>query len=292
MDRHSGAGPSPGTLYLVATPIGDLRDVTYRAVDVLSRVAVIACEDTRDVKALLAAHGIRARTLSYHDHNERSRSPVLVERLLAGEDVALVSDAGTPLINDPGYRLVRAAIAASIPVTGVPGPCAAVTALAASGLPPDRFLYAGYPPRTSAKRRSFYEELARERATLVVYEAPHRLVESLRDALAVLGDRDACLARNLTKPHERYQRGRLGDLVRQLEGEGDVRGEVTVVIAGRVEDAGAAGDRDDARAAAAALLAEGMAPRAIVDELQRVFQLRRRAAYALLIEAQRGAPAE
>ena len=287
MGRPRVPADSKGTLYLVAMPLGNVRDVTYRAVDVLSSVELIAAEDTRDVAPLFAAYGITARTVSYHDHNERSRSLVLLEALIAGKDVALIADAGTPLINDPGYRLVRAAIDAGISVTSVPGPCAAVTALAASGLPADRFLYAGYPPRTSAKRRAFFRELAQERATLVLYEAPHRLVESLRDALEVLGDRDACIARSLTKPHEQYQRGVISAIIGQLEREGDVRGEVTAVIAGRVRNTGPEADRADARTAVVALLADGIATRSIVHVLQRIFKMRRRDAYALLLDAQR-----
>lgn len=286
--RHQGDGPATGTLYVVATPIGNPRDMTYRAIEVLSSVAIVAAEDTRDLAPLLSTYGVKARTVSYHDFNERERARHLLERLLAGDDVALVSDAGTPLVNDPGFRLVQGAIEAGVPVSSVPGPCAAVSALVTSGLALERFLFAGYPPRRQSKRRAFFEELATERATLVIYEAPHRLVDSLQDALDVLGDRDACLARNLTKPHERYQRGSLTALLGQLRGEGEIRGEITVILAGRGCES-SQGDEEAARSMASGLARGDVPARTAVAELQRAFGLRRKAAYALLLDARRAA---
>ncbi len=196
-----------GTLYLVPVPIGNPDDLTIRGRATLKSVAVVAAEDTRHFATLARHHGIEARAVSYHDHNEEARSRELVERLRSGDDVALVSDAGTPLVSDPGYRLVRAAIDAGIAVTSLPGASAVTTALAASGLPPHPFRFIGFLPRAAAARRAALEGLRDEEATLVAFEAPRRLLAALRDAHAGLGDREACLARNLTKPHERYQRG-------------------------------------------------------------------------------------
>ncbi len=273
-----------GTLFLVALPIGNPADISLRALEVLGSVSVVAAEDTRHFATLARHHGLEARTLSYHDHNEQARVPQVLARLSAGEDVALVSDAGTPLVSDPGYRLVRAAIDAGIPVTVVPGPSAVVTALAGSGLPPHPYRFMGFLPRTAAARRTSLEAVASDGATLVAFESPRRLADALRDALAVLGDRPACLARNLTKPHERWQRGGLSELIAELEEEGEVRGECTVVI-GAAAGAGSAADAEaDAR-----LLLEGGAPaRAVQDLLVLRHGLAKRDAYALVLRLRDG----
>jgi 16S rRNA (cytidine1402-2'-O)-methyltransferase len=269
-----------GTLYVVAVPIGNPDDLTLRALATLKGVAVVAAEDTRHFATLARHHGIESRAVSYHDHNEESRARELLERLRAGEDVALVSDAGTPLVSDPGFRLVRAAIDAGIPVTSLPGPSAVTTALAASGLPPQPFRFIGFLPRTAAARRSALETLAHDDATLVAFEAPRRLADALRDALAVLGDRPACLARNLTKPHERYERGTLSALIVALEAEGEVRGECTLLIGGAKGRLAATADAEaDAR-----LLLDGGAPaRAVQDLLVARHGLSKRDAYALVL---------
>jgi 16S rRNA (cytidine1402-2'-O)-methyltransferase len=269
-----------GTLHLVAVPIGNLDDITLRALATLRAVAVVAAEDTRHFATLARHHGLATRAVSYHDHNEEARARELIGRLEAGDDVALVSDAGTPLVSDPGYRLVREALAAGIAVTSVPGPSAVTAALAASGLPPHPFRFLGFLPRTSAARRAALDAVRGDAATLVAFEAPHRLVATLRDALAVLGDRPACLARNLTKPHERWQRGSLSALVAELEAEGEVRGEATLVIGG-ADPASVATEsaEEDARA----LLAAGTPARAVQDLLVRRHGLARRDAYALVL---------
>jgi len=269
-----------GTLYLVAVPIGMLDDLTLRARDTLARVAVVAAEDTRHFATLARHHGITTRAISYHDHNETARTPELLARLHNGEAVALVTDAGTPLISDPGYRLVRAALDAGIAVTSLPGASAVTTALAASGLPPHPFRFVGFLPRTAAARRAALAQLARDDATLVAFEAPRRLTDTLRDALATLGDRDACLARNLTKPHERWQRGPLSELVAELEAEGEVRGECTIVIAGA--DAAAA-DIAAAEADARLLLSHGTSARAVQELLMQRHGMAKRDAYALVL---------
>jgi 16S rRNA (cytidine1402-2'-O)-methyltransferase len=269
-----------GVLYLVAVPIGNPGDLAPRARETLAGVAVVAAEDTRHFATLARHHDIPTRAVSYHDHNERARTAELMSRLEAGEDVALVTDAGTPLISDPGYRLVRAAIGAGITVTSLPGPSAVITALAASGLPPSPFRFLGFLPRTSSQRRAALEAVAADEATLVVFEAPRRLTGALRDALAVLGDREACVARNLTKPHERYQRGTISALLDQLEAEEEVRGECTLVIAGATPGQA---PTEAAEADARLLLANGAPPRAVQALLLARHGLAKRDAYALVL---------
>lgn len=269
-----------GTLHLVAVPIGNLDDLSPRAKETLRGVGVVAAEDTRHFATLARHHEIETRVVSYHDHNEEARARELLERLRAGEDVALVSDAGTPLVSDPGYRLTRAAIDDGIRVTSVPGPSAVTTALAASGLPPHPFRFLGFLPRTAAARRATFEAVAGDHATLVAFEAPRRLREAVGDALEVFGDRPACLARNLTKPHERYQRGPLSKLVEQLGAEAEVRGESTLLVGGADESAGVT---VDAEADARLLLDGGTPPRTVQQLLVQRHALSKRDAYALVL---------
>lgn len=221
---------APG-LYVVATPIGNAADVTLRALRVLAAVDAIACEDSRVTAKLLAIHGIRNSLIPYHDHNARAVGPALLERLEKGARIALVSDAGTPLISDPGYPLVRACADAGIAVIPVPGPSAVTAALAVSGLPTDRFLFAGFPPPRSAGRRRMLEDLAAIPATLVFMESPRRLAASLADMAAVLGSRDAVVMRELTKLFEEARRGVLDELAAYYRDAGAPRGEVTIVVA-------------------------------------------------------------
>jgi len=269
-----------GKLFIVAVPIGNPDDLTLRARGMLGAVALVAAEDTRHFATLARHHGIETRAVSYHDHNEERRTRELIGRLQAGDDVALVSDAGTPLISDPGYRLVRAAIEAGVPVTSLPGASAVSTALAASGLPPHPFRFISFLPRTASARRSAFEAVAADGATLVAFEAPRRLTNALRDALDILGDRPACLARSITKPHERYQRGQLSELIAELEAEGDVRGECTLLIGGAVQRSGVTEDAE----ADAALLLEADAPaRAVQELLIQRHGLSKRDAYALVL---------
>lgn len=273
-----------GTLYLVAVPIGNPDDLSPRARETLRAAGVVAAEDTRHFATLARHHGLRPRALSYHDHNEADRTAELLRRLHAGDDVALVTDAGTPLISDPGYRLVRAAIDAGIGVTSVPGASAVTTALSASGLPPHPFRFIGFLPRAAAARRAALQAVANDPATVVAFEAPRRLIDALHDALTILGDRPACLARNLTKPHERYQRGTLSQIVAELEAEGDVRGESTIVLGGATE-----APAPDAEAEAdAQLLLDGGAPaRAVQALLVERRGLSRRAAYDVVLRLRR-----
>lgn len=221
-----------GTLFIVATPIGNLEDITQRALRVLREVDLIACEDTRHTRKLLNHFGIDTPAMSYHEHNERERAEELCARLGSGTSIALVSDAGTPLINDPGYRIVAAAAARGIPVVPVPGPVAFVAALTASGLPTDEFFFAGFLPPRAGARRARLEELRSLRATLVAYEAPHRIVATLKDAAQVLGNRHAVVAREITKLHEEFARGTLSELLERFSKPGTARGEIVLLISG------------------------------------------------------------
>jgi 16S rRNA (cytidine1402-2'-O)-methyltransferase len=234
-----------GTLYLVPTPIGNPGDITLRAIEVLRRSSIVASEDTRHTRTLLQPLGIETRLLSYHEHNEESRTQQLLAALHDGVDVALVSDAGTPLVNDPGYRLVVAAIGAGVRVCPLPGASATITALIGSGLPVHRFQYVGFLPRKPAARRAALARLKGVDASLIFFEAPHRVVETVSDMRDVLGDRPAALARNLTKADEDFVRGPLSDLAAGLAGQDTVRGQYTVVVGGAGDDGS-----DDARALA------------------------------------------
>jgi 16S rRNA (cytidine1402-2'-O)-methyltransferase len=229
-DRPAAEPELARGLYLVATPIGNLGDVTLRALDVLRRVDRIFCEDTRVTSRLLARYGIATPRGVYHDHNAEEARPAILGALRRGERVALVSDAGTPLVSDPGYKLVRAALAEELPVTAVPGPSAALTALILSGLPSDAFLFAGFlPPRQAARRRAL-ERWRTLEATMVFFEGPSRLVQSLADMADVLGNRAAAVARELTKLHEEIRRGGLAALVDHFREAGPPRGEMVVVV--------------------------------------------------------------
>lgn len=221
-----------GTLYVVATPIGNLADITHRAVDVLRSVAWIACEDTRQTRKLLERYGIEARLVSCHEHNEERRSGGLLERLEAGDDIALVSDAGTPLVSDPGYRLVRRAVERGIRVVPVPGPAAFLAALSASGLETDSFYFGGFLPRKRSERARLLATLAPLPCTIIFYEAPHRILETLADLEAAMPSRQVVIARELTKLHEEFLRGTARELREQLERRGSIKGEITL-LAGR-----------------------------------------------------------
>jgi 16S rRNA (cytidine1402-2'-O)-methyltransferase len=218
-----------GCLYLVATPIGNLEDITLRAIRILKEADLIACEDTRRTQKLLHHYGIRKELVSYHEHNELTRSPELVIELEQGAKIALVSDAGTPGISDPGHRLVTLCLRHHIPVVPIPGPSALVAALAASGLPTDEFLFVGFLPPRSGARRKALDALKTETRTLILYEAPHRVVETLADASDILGARPAVIAREVTKIHEEFLRGSLSDLLGSARKRAP-RGEITLLI--------------------------------------------------------------
>jgi 16S rRNA (cytidine1402-2'-O)-methyltransferase len=232
---EAGTGSKPARelagLYIVATPIGNLADISLRAVTLLQEVDRVACEDTRVTRKLLAAHGIARPLVAYHDHNAESMRPRLIEAMKHGDSVALVSDAGTPLVSDPGFKLVQAAIEAGLPVVALPGASAALAGLVVSGLPSDRFFFAGFLPPKRAARRKDLAALAGVPATLIFYESGPRLAASLSDMAQVLGPRQAAVARELTKLFEQVRRGNLTALARQYHDEGPPKGEIVVVVA-------------------------------------------------------------
>ena len=273
----------PGTLYVVATPIGNLEDLTHRATRILKEVSLIACEDTRHTRKLLNHYGIKTKTISYHEHNEREQASHLIELIKTGIDVAVVSDAGTPGISDPGFRIVSLALAESIPVVPLPGPTALVSALVASGLPSDEFFFAGFLPARQTARRNRLAELATIKSTLVFYEAPHRIIEALKDAREILGEREAVVARELTKLHEEILRGRLGELVNQFEqSKHEPRGEMVLII-DRHEIASPENKAGQSVATlVAGFEAEGLEPRAALKKAAKQLGLSRAEAYRQL----------
>jgi 16S rRNA (cytidine1402-2'-O)-methyltransferase len=225
-------GEKAGTLYVVATPIGNLEDITLRAIRILKEVSLIAAEDTRRTKKLLNVYGIQAPLISLYDQTERSKSHLLISRMEEGQDVAYVSDAGTPGISDPGYILINQAIAAGVRVVPVPGVSAVIAALSVAGLPMDSFVFIGFPPARSSRRRPFLEALKGETRTLVFYESPRRLFDLLRDMGDILENRKIVIARELTKMFEEVHRGTLQDIRESLEGK-EMKGEVTLIVAGK-----------------------------------------------------------
>jgi 16S rRNA (cytidine1402-2'-O)-methyltransferase len=276
---------TPGTLHVVATPIGNLEDLTLRALRVLREVQLVACEDTRRTGALLRAHGISTPTTSYFEHNEQWKGDRILAALRGGRSVALVSDAGTPGISDPGYRLVRDARAEGLPVVPVPGPSAATAALSVSGLPTDRYLFVGFLPARSGPRRRALEELAASRHTLVVYESPVRLLDTLSVMADVMGNREAFLCREATKRHEEYLRGRLSALREALAAREAVRGEVVLVVAGATE--ATPRSEEEPQVLFGRLAAEGRTRREAVKEVARRCGLPAREVYRRVLEAEK-----
>jgi 16S rRNA (cytidine1402-2'-O)-methyltransferase len=271
-------------LYVVATPIGNASDITLRALGVLEAAAVIACEDTRVTRKLLSRHGFATPLTTYHDHNAERVRPTLMRRLKNGETVALVSDAGTPLVSDPGYKLVRECIEALVPVTALPGPSAPLAALVVSGLPTDRFLFTGFlPPRTPARRKAL-AELRDVSASLIVMESARRLAVTLADMHAVLGPRPAAVARELTKAFEEVRRGPLDTLARHYRDSGPPKGEVVVVV-GPPEDVERMADVDVDALLEAAL--ERASVRDAVAEVASATGRRRAEVYARALEIER-----
>lgn len=222
----------PGKIYLVPTPIGNMGDLTQRAVEVLSRVDIVACEDTRVSGMLLKKLQIKKKLVSYHDFNEAGRAKRLLQAVMDGNDIAVVTDAGSPGISDPAYRVVRAAIDSNVEIIPLPGPCAIIPALTASGLPPDRFFFEGYLPNKSAARKRRLEHLGSFEHTLVFYESPHRVQKSLADMREILGDRQACLSREISKKFEQFIRGTIDEVLTQIK-DRTVKGEIVLVIAGQ-----------------------------------------------------------
>lgn len=228
--RNRAVTMPQGTLYLVATPVGNLEDITLRALRILKEADLIACEDTRHTAKLLSRYEIATPRESYHDFNEESRTPRFIQMLREGKNIALVSDSGTPLISDPGYELVSSCRREGITVVPIPGPSAALAALTGSGLPTDSFFFGGFLPSKSTLRKRRLEQLSGIPATLVLYEAPHRLLASLEDLITVLGSRRACIAREITKIHEEFVEGTLPELLEEFRSRTSVQGEITLVI--------------------------------------------------------------
>jgi len=280
--------PMAGTLYIVSTPIGNLEDITHRALRILREVALVACEDTRHTRKLLNHFAIDARTISYHEHNERERADELCAMLTAGKDIAIVSDAGTPTVSDPGFRLVNLAIEKGFSVVPIPGATAFVAALSASGLPSDQFFFAGFLAARSSARRAKLEALRSIDATLIFYEAPHRIAAALRDAADILGNRRGVVARELTKLHEELVRGRLNELAANFSDRSKTRGEIVLLI-----DGGSASDIDQGLGTASMSQAlaerigelehEGLNDKAALKKAARELGLKRDEAYRLML---------
>ncbi|MDA8134505.1 MAG: 16S rRNA (cytidine(1402)-2'-O)-methyltransferase [Desulfobacteraceae bacterium] len=227
---------SYGTLYVVATPIGNLEDMTFRAVTVLKQVDLIAAEDTRHSKRLLDHYGIDTRLISCHEHNEADKTPLLISHLKTGLSIALISDAGTPTISDPGYHLVRAAAKEKIPVIPIPGCSAVIAGLSVSGLPTDAFCFSGFPPKKSGKLKQTLEFLKDQKATLIFYESPRRIKTLVETLIQTIGDRQGCLTREISKLHEEYIRGSLSRILQQLEEKETIKGECTLFVQGCTEE--------------------------------------------------------
>jgi 16S rRNA (cytidine1402-2'-O)-methyltransferase len=281
-------GSLEGRLYLVGTPIGNLEDITLRAIRILKEVDQIACEDTRHTQKLLTHYDIHKPLVSYHEHNELTRAPELVLSLEQGAKIALVSDAGMPLVSDPGHRLVTLCLRHKIAVIPIPGPSALLASLSASGLPNEEFLFVGFLPARSGERRRALERLRIEDRTLILYEAPHRIAETVADAREILGDRPACVAREVTKLHEEFLRGKLSEISASLE-ERPARGEITFLI-GPADAAEARSHTDSSQSLAARV--EELMHQAKLDRKEALKLaakergLTRRAAYAQIVDAQ------
>lgn len=280
-----GSKPAPG-LYLVATPIGNLEDVTFRAARILAGADLIAAEDTRVSAVLMRALGVATPLISYNEHNADRVGPQILERLRQGQRVALVSDAGTPLVSDPGQRLVETCLAEGLAVTALPGPSAVLTALQLSGLPAQPFLFAGFPPAKAVARRRAFDELAGVPASLVFFESPNRLAASLTDMAAVLGARPAAVARELTKRFEEVVRGALPVLAERYQNDGPPRGEVVVVVGPPLAPVPADGDDIDRRLGQA--MAEGASLKDASAQVAAETGRPRRAVYARALALYRG----
>jgi 16S rRNA (cytidine1402-2'-O)-methyltransferase len=276
-----------GCLFLVATPIGNLEDITLRALRVLKEADLVACEDTRQTQKLLTHYGLRKRLVSYHEHNEMTRAPELVIEMEQGAQVALVSDAGMPVISDPGHRLVALCLRHRLPVVPIPGPSALVAALAASGMPTEEFLFVGFLPSRAGERRKALSQLAAQPRTLVLYEAPHRLEETLKDALAIFGARPAVIAREVTKLHEEFLRGQLPELLEQIRRK-PLRGEMTLLIGAETPQQPARTELPLAKRVAQIMQEQKVDRKAALKQAARERGLHKREAYKQLL-AQRDA---
>lgn len=281
-----GADGESGVLYVVATPIGNQDDITLRALKVLKRVDGIAAEDTRHTGRFLSHHGITTRLISYHEHNERAKTPALINQLVMGESLALVTDAGTPSVSDPGYRLVKAAVAIGIPVVPVPGVSAVITALSVGGLPTDTFVFTGFPAKKKAKRMQQLQSLSGGSGTLIFYESPKRITGFLAELEEVMGNRTAVLGREMTKLHEEFLRGTLSEILKELEGRPSVKGECTLLVAGKQEGDAVplASDSRELNDKIADLMAAGSSLADVSRELSTVLGISRKTVYEIALQ--------
>jgi 16S rRNA (cytidine1402-2'-O)-methyltransferase len=275
-----------GVLYVVATPIGNQEDITLRALKILNRVDGIAAEDTRHTGRFLSHHGITTRLISYHEHNERVKTPALINQLVSGESLALVTDAGTPAVSDPGYRLVKAAVESGIQVVPVPGVSAAITALSVGGLPTDSFIFVGFPAKKTAKRIQQLQSLAGEERTLIFYESPKRITAFLEEVKETLGNRNAVLGREMTKLHEEFLRGAVSEILEALSDRSAIKGECTLLVAGKAEGDFTAIDEDsqELRDKISAELAGGGSLTDVSKELSAILGISRNKIYDIALK--------
>ncbi|MFP4158901.1 MAG: 16S rRNA (cytidine(1402)-2'-O)-methyltransferase [Desulfobacterales bacterium] len=287
-----GENSQPGVLYVVATPLGNPGDITYRAVEVLKTADLVAAEDTRNTGRLFSFYGITTPLISCHEHNEEERAQQLSEKLSTGASLALVSDAGTPSVSDPGYRVVLAALKAGIRVVPIPGPSAPVTALSVSGLPSDKFFFAGFLPRKKGRREKIVSRLEGAGETLIFYESPRRLAALLDTLYQHLGDRQAMIAREVTKSHEEFIRGSLAELIREVKQRSSIKGEVTVLVSGKSADPGVEDSiTDDLQSEIETAVSRGnLSPSRLAADLARKYGVRKSNVYRIILDFQNRKP--
>jgi 16S rRNA (cytidine1402-2'-O)-methyltransferase len=271
-----------GVLYVVATPIGHIADITLRALNVLSGVDLIAAEDTRHTGRMLSHYGISSPLISCHDYNEAERSRQIIDKLQAGMSIALVSDAGTPLVSDPGYRLIRAAIDAGVNVVPIPGVSAAIAGLSVSGLPTDAFVFIGFPPKKQTRRLAILKDVEKEHRTLIFYESPKRVISFLTDALAVLGDRCGAVCREMTKRYEEFIRGSISEMLTILSARSDIKGECTLILSGYISEGSNPVDSLEPRVAAF-LDDASESPGELARKIATQFGISRKDAYRMIL---------
>jgi 16S rRNA (cytidine1402-2'-O)-methyltransferase len=273
---------SSGTLYIVATPVGNLEDITFRAVKVLKQVDLIAAEDTRHSKKLLSHYGIQTKLISCHEHNEIAKTQGIISQLKNGLDIALISDAGTPSISDPGYKLVTAVAKEDISVIPIPGCSAAIAGLSVSGLPTDSFLFWGFLPKKQQKKRQALEAVKNQRPTLIFYESPRRIKNLIDNLLNILGDRKACLAREITKLHEEYIRGTLSDILKMLKKKETIRGECSLFVQGQLEGK-VIGEEELEKIILARLSTENLGTSDLARQISKEFNLSKKQVYDVIL---------
>jgi 16S rRNA (cytidine1402-2'-O)-methyltransferase len=295
MPLNSPTDKEPGTLYIVGTPIGNMDDITLRALKVLGQVHMVAAEDTRNTGKLLAHHNIKSKLVSYHEYNEREQALNLIKKIKAGYSVALVSDAGTPSVSDPGYRIIKEAIASSIRIIPVPGASASITALCASGLPTDSFFFAGFSPKKKGPRLTWLEKLAEEKCTIIFYESPKRILTFLEELTAKMGDRQCVVCREMTKRYEEFIRGSLSEVFDKLKQRDQVKGECTIVVSGQPEEEGAQEETQEEKMVDEIIkrLGEsfdesGPKPSDLAKEIARKYRLSKQRVYDKIVDIKKG----